>query len=271
MNEELAIAIEEIRLRGDNKWFIPVLLSGVVPDTPIGRGRTLQDIHFVRLTSDGWSLGVESLCRALGIRTNLNVNDIAPDSVARDRQRSDDDNASEIHRVTGIGQTASEMLDLHSGLWRVSLTHQGNGHFGVWLLDSNGDRVDLLANSGGTFHGTKLVRISQNGRYLCDVSADGKWEIVISPPMQLESTMSIQGRSQAGTDLMNIAGGLRLFALKHDGVGHFGVWLLDGAGKRVELLANASGNFDGSKAVKLRTGAYAFDISADGPWEIAWS
>src|SRR5687768_1974653 len=47
MNEELELAIEEIRLRGTAPWFIPVLLSGDVPDRAIGPGRTLADIQFV--------------------------------------------------------------------------------------------------------------------------------------------------------------------------------------------------------------------------------
>jgi hypothetical protein len=39
---------------------------------------------------------------------------------------------------------------------------------------------------------------------------------------------------------------------------------------RVELLVNTTGKFDGSKAVKLPAGPYAFDLSADGAWSIRW-
>ena len=50
MREELTLAIEQLRQRSANSgWFMPVLLDDVdVPDTPIGGGRTLRDLHFIR-------------------------------------------------------------------------------------------------------------------------------------------------------------------------------------------------------------------------------
>src|SRR5205807_2644742 len=60
MNEELTIAIEEIRLRGDSTWFIPVLLSGEVPDRAIGGGRTLRHIQFANLAPEHWAQGIDA-------------------------------------------------------------------------------------------------------------------------------------------------------------------------------------------------------------------
>jgi len=71
MNEELAIAIEEIRLRGDATWFIPVVLSGEVLDRPIGGGRTLRDIQFVTVTNETWPRDIGALCRAMGKASTL--------------------------------------------------------------------------------------------------------------------------------------------------------------------------------------------------------
>lgn len=54
MNEELAVAIEELRLRPRHRrWFLPVT-SGpdLVPDIPIGPGETLRDIQAVSLADD---------------------------------------------------------------------------------------------------------------------------------------------------------------------------------------------------------------------------
>lgn len=81
MNEELAIAIEEIRLRGDATWFIPVVLSGEVPDRPIGDGRTLRDIQFLELTAEHWGRGVASLCRALGASSEMANTAAMPETV----------------------------------------------------------------------------------------------------------------------------------------------------------------------------------------------
>lgn len=67
MNEELAIAVEELRQRPrDRSWFFPVLLdaSSEVPATPIGFGETLRDLQSVSLFAD-WGPGVDRLARAV--------------------------------------------------------------------------------------------------------------------------------------------------------------------------------------------------------------
>ena len=69
MNEELELAIAEIRLRGSAPWFIPVLLSGEVPDRSIGPARTLRDIQFLELAECRWEEGVARLVSVLRGRT----------------------------------------------------------------------------------------------------------------------------------------------------------------------------------------------------------
>jgi HEAT repeat protein len=51
MNEELTLAIEELRQRGtDQRWFIPVLLDDCeIPQRSIGAGETLRSLQWVRL------------------------------------------------------------------------------------------------------------------------------------------------------------------------------------------------------------------------------
>jgi len=66
MNEELTIAIDQLRLRPSNRaWFIPVLLEGgIVPDRPIGGGETLRDIQWIDLTED-WDNGVRRILNVI--------------------------------------------------------------------------------------------------------------------------------------------------------------------------------------------------------------
>jgi hypothetical protein len=62
MNEELALAIEELRLRPRMRaWFLPLLLDdSEAPDLPIGPGETLGDVQTLRL--DGaWEDGIHRL------------------------------------------------------------------------------------------------------------------------------------------------------------------------------------------------------------------
>jgi len=66
MNEELALAIEELRLRPSERlWFIPVLLGPCeIPNRPIGAGETLYDIQHVELYKE-WEQGVEKIVRSI--------------------------------------------------------------------------------------------------------------------------------------------------------------------------------------------------------------
>lgn len=66
MNEELALAIDELRLRPmDRAWFIPVRLDQCeVPDRLIGGGESLRDLQWLDL-SENWETGIESLAKVL--------------------------------------------------------------------------------------------------------------------------------------------------------------------------------------------------------------
>jgi hypothetical protein len=66
MNEELTLAIEEIRMRpSDKTWFIPVRLEDVsIPDRAIGGGETLLDLQQVDLFED-WDAGCRRLVEVL--------------------------------------------------------------------------------------------------------------------------------------------------------------------------------------------------------------
>jgi hypothetical protein len=81
MNEELVIAIEELRKRpSDRAWFLPVLFHpGTVPKRDIGAGETLYAIHQVPLYED-WDDGVRRLLTV--------INPDADDQAARDTRQT---------------------------------------------------------------------------------------------------------------------------------------------------------------------------------------
>ena len=62
MNEELSLAIKEIRLRSvERPWFIPVKVSPCeIPDRDIGDGRRLSDFQCIDLYAD-WDSGTEQI------------------------------------------------------------------------------------------------------------------------------------------------------------------------------------------------------------------
>ena len=67
VNEELTIAIEEVRLRPANKpWLIPVRLDDVeIEPRPIGGGETILDLQFCDLRD--WKTGMRDLLLTLGV------------------------------------------------------------------------------------------------------------------------------------------------------------------------------------------------------------
>lgn len=66
MNEELTLAIDELRLYPTNRaWFIPVLLSKcAIPDFNIGAGGVLGDIQAV-LLYENWESGIERIIEVI--------------------------------------------------------------------------------------------------------------------------------------------------------------------------------------------------------------
>ena len=175
--------------------------------------------------------------------------------------------------LSGEGQKASQKFVLEIGLSIFQITHSGKSHFGVFLMDRNGKKIELLANVIGDFDGSKAVGIREKGDYVLDISADGKWTVKISQPKPTDAEgkpRTFTGIGQQVSPFIKLEKGLVIFKLKHSGKSHFGVFLIDRNGKKIELLANVIGDFDGSKAVGISNpGLYIMDISADGEWTIS--
>ena len=66
MNEELTLAIEELRQRPtDRIWFIPVKLNDCeIPDRDIGPGETLREIEYVKLYED-WDSSIQRILKVI--------------------------------------------------------------------------------------------------------------------------------------------------------------------------------------------------------------
>lgn len=63
--------------------------------------------------------------------------------------------------------------------------------------------------------------------------------------------------------------GARVFTLSYSGNGKFTAWLKDSQGKKIDLLADAIGSYDGKKLLSLGPGNYFVDVTASGPWTIS--
>lgn len=82
-------------------------------------------------------------------------------------------------QFTGRGQQTSPQFQLPSGLITFHFTHDGQSNFAIWLLDDQGNQIDLLVNTIGPFDGSKALGIQKPGLYLLNIEADGNWTIEI--------------------------------------------------------------------------------------------
>lgn len=88
---------------------------------------------------------------------------------------------------------------------------------------------------------------------------------VVPEPSQIH----LAGTGQQITNKFHLDSGLSEFAMRYTGTSNFIVWLRDGNGQRMELLAKTSSGFAGSEAASIAAeGDYALDVSAIGDWSI---
>lgn len=222
-------------------------------------------LYFLGKPSDAFKV-----MRELGL--GINNRDLEKITISQKSKQAEQIKMAPIE-YSGIGQRASLTFMLEEGLSIFTLTHKGQSNFSVFLMDSNGQKIELLANAVGSFNGSKAVEISKKGTYLFDISADGEWSIKIEQPRPITADVKpkiISGIGQKASSFIKLNKGLTTFDLKHDGTSNFSVFLMDSKGQKIELLANDIGSFNGSKAVGINeSGLYLLDISADGNWSIA--
>jgi TIR domain len=109
MNEELTVAIDELRQRPtDRTWFVPVLLSqGYVPDRAIGAGETLRDLQWIDLDND-WNSGVASIVR-VARREKPVLARLAKDSVPAAVKQEDEAFIVKTLGAGNIGPTSAHL------------------------------------------------------------------------------------------------------------------------------------------------------------------
>ncbi|HVP96311.1 hypothetical protein [Methanoregula sp.] len=81
--------------------------------------------------------------------------------------------------LSGNGSSVVPFTAAGSGTWAFTLNYTGERNYIVWLTDSMGSRVALLANSIGTSSVT-ITKTLGGGKYYLDVNASGPWTIQAS-------------------------------------------------------------------------------------------
>ena len=88
----------------------------------------------------------------------------------------------ESREFSGRGQQATSPVMFEAGLYVFRMTHSGQGHFGIRLLQESGRGVESLVSTTGPFDGSKAVKIPASASYILDVMADGDWTVHAGAP-----------------------------------------------------------------------------------------
>ena len=80
----------------------------------------------------------------------------------------------------GEGSDETTTFTHAPGYARLSYTHSGTGPFMVWILDGNGNELDLLVDEIGPVSDWVEVEFDEWGLYMIGVDADGEWTVSIT-------------------------------------------------------------------------------------------
>lgn len=174
--------------------------------------------------------------------------------------------------ISGSGTTSSDFFDIVGGLTIFEFNNSGSGNFISYLLDEEGDELELLVNEIGSVNGKKAMYLP-GGKYFINVEHGANWTFNITQPRSFdvkEIPYTFNGSSPDISDLILIDGLVEI-NYNYSGSGNFVVYLLNEYGDQLELLVNeidtTSGSTtfkgDGSKyfvSVELADGNYNFNI-----------
>jgi hypothetical protein len=87
--------------------------------------------------------------------------------------------SSKTYSFEGSGDYIHTFTTTTDGTWVCRMNYPGDEVFIVTIKDDRGDTIVVLANEGGSFTGTKSVRLDA-GTYYLDVAAAAPWTITLS-------------------------------------------------------------------------------------------
>lgn len=87
------------------------------------------------------------------------------------------------------------------------------------------------------------------------------------PPEPAEpKPINLKGSGKTATKPFKLEGGFTTFAIKSTGGSNVIVYLIDDRGKKVELLVNVIGTYNGVSGIGVKPGEYLLDIDAPSSW-----
>jgi len=146
------------------------------------------------------------------------------------------------------------------------VTYQGSRNFIVYNYGADGEKIDLLVNTIGSYEGTRpLDFLEDEHTTRFQVESSGAWEIQVLPLSEIRRETIAGTFEGQGDDVVLLSGGtpdlLVIDARRADS--NFVIW---GYGGRRSLLVNEIAPYDGTVIAGKDT--LVLVIEAEGPWQI---
>lgn len=174
----------------------------------------------------------------------------------------------------GTGVRLTPKFQVESGLTVFRVTRKGEGAFSIQLKTGAGEDRELIVSQNGQIDASKALGLPA-GEYFLSVAGSGEWTVNVEQPKPVAPAgvpRELKGRGSQATEFFSLAEGRATFKLTHQGEASFGPILLDQQGTPVDVLANETASFTGSKVVQIKAaGVYLLDVTADGDWTISVS
>ncbi|MDD1709604.1 MAG: hypothetical protein LUQ37_01700, partial [Methanoregulaceae archaeon] len=176
-------------------------------------------------------------------------------------------------KITGYGDDVVAFSTNGGGLRIFNIQYSGSSYCSMWLIDAEGNNLDLLVSESGPFSSNESATLP-TGIYYLEIDASGSWSIdlspditVISPPIS-DTPLVLNGLGDDVKSFSASGTGLRVFTINHNGDSSFYLDLKDSQGKHIEYLASEYGPYSGKTSVQLGSANYYLDIDTSGPWSI---
>lgn len=180
--------------------------------------------------------------------------------------------------MSGSGNQASQIFHLNRGL-AVFSAQNSNCKYGlnfiIYLLDNNGNKIDLIANAIGNGQSSAAINVKEPGDYLLDITSDGDWNVQVTQPNYSTAQavpITLSGNGNQASQPFYLKSGLARFESSNTNSKNklnFIIYLLDKDGNKGSLIANDIGDGDSSKAISVyNSGVYLLDVTSDGDWQV---
>lgn len=176
----------------------------------------------------------------------------------------------------GSGEQSTETFELRPGLAEFHYEHPADTPFAIFLLDTEGYHLAMLANATTAVTGAQVFGITEAGLYRLHVIAKDDWTARVSQPAAADLEARATGIIPLRGDRPSVAEPMRLkvgplrVAWRHQGALGFEVVLWGAGGVRAVGIVSANGKTEGEKTIMVPAdGVYVLNVLADGPWTLS--